>query len=98
LNKIYPSNDEIIGINCFDELLFRSELITYASTNFSQDIKENRLLFFSKRLNLYVYQENDEIFAKYLNDDSKLFIGWSYTTKIKSLKFKNAEVLRIFTL
>jgi hypothetical protein len=47
--------DKIIGINCYDELLLRSELITYASTNFSQDIKENRINFFSKRLNLYVY-------------------------------------------
>jgi hypothetical protein len=96
LNKIYPSNDEIIGINCFDELLFRSELITYASTHFSQDIKENRVLFFSKRLNLYVYSDKRDIYVKYLHSNNKIFIEKEYFTKIKSLKLKDSEVLRIF--
>ena len=34
MNNINQIDDVIIGINCFDELLLRSELITYASSKF----------------------------------------------------------------
>jgi hypothetical protein len=49
-------DDDVVGINCFDELLLRSEFISYARDNFNHQIKGEKLLFFSKRLNLYVYQ------------------------------------------
>jgi hypothetical protein len=55
MNKIHPSDDIIIGINCFDELLFMSELISYAKDYYQYEIKEKKILFFSKSLNLYVY-------------------------------------------
>ena len=37
-NKIHPSDDVIVGINCFDELLLRSELISYARENYQEEI------------------------------------------------------------
>jgi hypothetical protein len=49
-------SDDVLGINCFGELLLKSELISYAKNNFSQQIKEDKVLFYSKRLNLYVYE------------------------------------------
>jgi hypothetical protein len=49
---------DVIGINCFYELLFRSELISYAKKYFSHNIKIGGILFYSKRLNLYVYKNN----------------------------------------
>ena len=33
------SSDDVVGINCFGELLLKSELISYAKNNFSQQIK-----------------------------------------------------------
>jgi hypothetical protein len=51
-------DDYVVGINCFDELLLRSEFISYARDNFNHQIRGEKLLFFSKRLNLYVYQES----------------------------------------
>jgi hypothetical protein len=50
------SSDDVLGINCFGELLLMSELISYATNNFSQYIKGDKVLFYSKRLNLYVYE------------------------------------------
>jgi hypothetical protein len=50
-------DDDVIGINCFDELLLRSEFISYARKEFNHEIEGKKLLFFSKRLNLYVYDE-----------------------------------------
>lgn len=34
INNDYPDDDEVVGINCFDEILFRSELISFARDNF----------------------------------------------------------------
>ena len=63
------SSDDVLGINCFGELLLKSELISYATNNFSQQIKEDKVLFYSKRLNLYVYEgEYEAKYVKYLND------------------------------
>jgi hypothetical protein len=63
------SSDDVLGINCFRELLLKSELISYATNNFSQKIKGNKVLFYSKRLNLSVYEdENEHKYVKYLND------------------------------
>ena len=63
------SSDDVLGINCFGELLLKSELISYATNNFSQQIKGDKVLFYSKRLNLYVLEDkNQENFVKYLND------------------------------
>jgi hypothetical protein len=33
-NKQPIDNDDVVGINCFDELLLRSEFISYAKDNF----------------------------------------------------------------
>ena len=52
-------DDDVVGINCFDELLLRSEFISYARKEFDHEIEGEKLLFFSKRLNLYVYQVDD---------------------------------------
>jgi hypothetical protein len=60
MNKIHPSDDVIVGINCFDELLFRSEFISYAIDNYYLEIKGEKILFFSKSLNLYVSQDKEE--------------------------------------
>ena len=54
------SSDDVLGINCFGELLLKSELISYATNNFSQKIKGNKVLFYSKRLNLYVYEDKNQ--------------------------------------
>ena len=62
------SSDDVLGINCFGELLLKSELISYATNNFSQQIKGDKVLFYSKRLNLYVYQYESDKYVKYLND------------------------------
>jgi hypothetical protein len=73
------SSDDVVGINCFGELLLKSELISYARNNFSQQIKGDKLLFYSKRLNLYVYEEGHtpkKILLKYLNDGHELFKDW----------------------
>ena len=32
--KQFIDNDDVLGINCFDELLLRSEFISYARDNF----------------------------------------------------------------
>ena len=37
--KMFPTDDIIVGINCFDELLVKSELIDYLNQNFPQEIK-----------------------------------------------------------
>ena len=55
-NKQAIDDDDVVGINCFDELIFRSEFISYARKEFHHEIEGEKLLFFSKRLNLYVYQ------------------------------------------
>ncbi len=76
MNKIHPRDDFIVGINCFDELLFMSELISYARDNYQHEIKGEKILFFSKSLNLYVYQvKYGDVFVKYLNDDHEIIIG-----------------------
>jgi hypothetical protein len=49
-------SDDVLGINCFGELLLKIELIIYATSNFSRQIKGDNVLFYSKRLNLYVYE------------------------------------------
>ena len=71
-----PSYD-VVGINCFGELLLTSELKAYARNNFSQKIIGDKLLFYSKRLNLYVYDEDTPqkkcLFVKNLNDGHELF-------------------------
>jgi hypothetical protein len=89
------SSDDVLGINCFGELLLKSELISYATNNFSQQIKEDNVFFYSKRLNLYVYEdENEHKNVKYLNDGQELEIG-KYIN-IRSLQIDDREVLRIF--
>jgi hypothetical protein len=45
--------------------------MSYAGKNFSEEIKERELLFYSKRLNLYVYRDMI-CFVKYLNDGHEL--------------------------
>jgi hypothetical protein len=57
-SNMHKIDDFCVGINCFDELLFRNELISYARDNFKKEIKGDMLLFYSKRLNLYVFYEN----------------------------------------
>ena len=78
INYIKPIyDDDVVGINCFDELLLRSEFISYARKEFNHEIEGAKLLFFSKRLNLYVYQEyNDEAFIYSLNDHHSKHIGY----------------------
>ena len=49
-------DDDVVGINCFDEILLRSEFISYLRDNFKEEINKN-IKFFSKRLNLYVYRD-----------------------------------------
>ena len=46
------------------------------------------LLFFSKRLNLYVYSEedSDNYYVKYLNDGNDIRVGFKEHTDIKSIK------------
>ena len=68
------SSDDVLGINCFGELLLKSELLSYAKNNFSHEIKGDKILFYSKRLNLCVfeYKEEDLILVKYLNDGHEL--------------------------
>ncbi len=79
MNKMNPNDDAVLGINCFDELLLKSDLISYAKNNFSQEIERNELLFFSKRMNLYFYRnEKEKTYVKFLNDARPLFIGKSY--------------------
>jgi hypothetical protein len=58
MNKIKSKDETILGINCFDELLFESDIRTYANKYFSKDINivGFLLLFYSKRLNLCVYK------------------------------------------
>ena len=76
MNQI-KSSDVVVGINCFGKLLLRSEFISYARNNFSQEIKGDKLLFYSINLNLYVYkdEENQAYYVKYLNDGHELSIG-----------------------
>lgn len=59
-SKQLIDDDDVVGINCFDELLLRREFISYARDEFKHEIKGIKLLFFSKRLNVYVYEEDDE--------------------------------------
>ncbi len=76
INYIQPIyDDDVVGINCFDELLLRSEFISYARKEFHHEIKGDKLLFFSKRLNLYVYQEDDIAHIYSLNDHHSKEIG-----------------------
>lgn len=65
-------DDIVLGINCYDELLLRSDFITYTRKNFPTIIAPAKLLFYSKRLNIYVY-ENEEykIFVKFLIDSQE---------------------------
>jgi hypothetical protein len=88
------SSDDAVGINCFGELLLKSELISYAPNNFSQLIKEDKVLFYSKRLNLYVHKVNWKIFVKFLDDGQELKFGEHI--QIRSLQIDDREVLRIF--
>jgi hypothetical protein len=55
-------------------------------------------LFYSNRLNLYVYKKygKRDVFVKYLNDGHELFIGDEDDTILKSLLIEDREVLRIF--
>ncbi len=86
LNKLNPNDDIVIGINCFDDLLLKSDLISYARNNFLQEIENKELLYFSKRMNLYFFRnEKEKTYVKYLNDSRPLFIGKSYDLQIKSL-------------
>ena len=54
MNSINSSDEFILGINCFNELLLESEIIDFARKNFSIEIESDDLVFYSKRLNLYV--------------------------------------------
>ncbi len=74
LQPIY--DDDVIGINCFDELLLRSEFISYARKEFNHKIYGEKLLFFSKRLNLYVCQESWKAYIYSLNDHHLKEIGF----------------------
>ncbi len=69
--EMFPTDDKIVGINCFDELLVKNELIDCLNKNFPQDMEQ--LLFFSKKLKLYVYKNIDcECFLKYFDKEDKL--------------------------
>jgi hypothetical protein len=69
LNNNYDYYNEVVGINCFDELLLRSEFISYARENFNHQIKRENLWFFSKRLNLYVIKYDHYAYIYSLKDD-----------------------------
>jgi hypothetical protein len=75
----------------------KSELISYATNKFLHEIKGDKVLFYSKRLNIYVYEKKGCKYAKYLNDGHELYFGNSYTFQLKSLQIDDREVLRIFT-
>jgi hypothetical protein len=47
-------------------LLLESEIVNYAGINFSKEIELDDLVFYSKRLNLYVDKKNERLFVKYL--------------------------------
>lgn len=73
-----------MGINCFYELLIKSEFRSYAINNFPQKIKIHALqemdpIFYSKRLNLYVELNGRSYCVRYLNGDDELSIGGFYT-------------------
>ena len=77
INYIQPINDDdVVGINCFDELLLRSEFISYARKEFHHEIKGEKLLFFSNNLNVYVYQVNDRAHIFFLYDYYSKEIGF----------------------
>ena len=50
------SKRDIVGINCFNELLLRSEFITLMGKELSPEFDRWELMFYSKRLNIYVYK------------------------------------------
>ena len=76
IHKKICSSDDVVGINCFGELLLKSELISYAKNNFSQEIKEDKVLFYSKSLDLYVYEQEGIKYMKYLNDGQESNFGY----------------------
>jgi hypothetical protein len=63
------STDEVIGINCFDEFLSFGDFLVYTQTVFPNKefsyLIQNDLIFYSKRLNLFV---NRGCKVHYLND------------------------------
>lgn len=61
LNKKISNND-ILGINCFNELILKNEfeILFNGNKSFIDQLK-NDLIFFSKRLNLYVINNDKEI-------------------------------------
>ena len=97
LNQKIQSTD-VVGINCFGELLLKSEFRSYAEKNFSQGIQWGKI-FYSKRLNLY-FHETDYVrrIVKYLNDGRELNIVNDHESKthVKSFQIEDREVLRIF--
>jgi hypothetical protein len=98
-NFVYTKalNEDILGINCFDEFLFNSDIRDYARNFFFKDIIEMGFIYFySKRLNLYLTGHYDELFVIYLKDDLKILIENPLQSYFKSLKIEDKEVLRIF--
>jgi hypothetical protein len=87
---------DILGINCFDELLFLSDIRDYAKNFFFKEINEIKIYFYSKRLNLYVCKMEDKLSVIYLKDDLKILIENPFYLYFKSLKIEDKEVLRIF--
>ena len=86
-SKQLIDDDDIVGINCFDELLLRSEFISYARDNFDHEIRGSKLLFFSKRLNVYVYETDDNYAYLFnLNDDVQKELCYVDFLQIKSFK------------
>jgi hypothetical protein len=98
-NFVYTKalNEDFLGINCFDELLFLSDIRDYAKNFFFKDIIEIiKVKFYSKRLNLYVCKMDDDFFVIYLKDYLKILIENPFYLYFKSLKIEDKEVLRIF--
>ncbi len=82
-NKQAIDDDDVVGINCFDELLFRSEFISYARDKFKHEIEGKKLLFFSKRLEVYIYEDDNKLAYIYnINDKDSKLIGFSQNMKI----------------
>jgi hypothetical protein len=57
---------------------------------------EHGLLFYSKRLNLCVYESDYRLIVKYLIDDAEIYIKKPLDFGIKSIKIGGQEVLRMF--
>jgi len=93
-NHVFPiiinNKNKVIGINAFGEFLSLSDFLAF-NKNGSSDNETKDLVFYSKRLNLFILEET----VHFLDNRSPVKIN---VGEIRSESFEGKEVLRIFDI